>query len=82
MNTKLHAAIDAKGRPIRLFMTAGQVRDDTGARALMSRLPPADWLLGDRGYDAEWFREGLMEKGIKPCIPHPWTEVPRQTGQI
>ncbi len=22
-----------------------------------------------RGYDADWFREALKDKGIKPCIP-------------
>ena len=32
MNTKLHAVTDAEGRPIRFFMTAGQVSDYTGAR--------------------------------------------------
>tara|TARA_R100000750_G_scaffold62842_1_gene58474 strand:+ start:4773 stop:5162 length:390 start_codon:yes stop_codon:yes gene_type:complete len=69
MNTKLHAVTDASGRPIRFFITAGQVSDYTGARALVSGLPSADWLLGDRGYDADWFREALVEKGIKPCIP-------------
>jgi transposase len=31
MNTKLHAVTDADGRPIRFFMTAGQVSDYTGA---------------------------------------------------
>jgi len=69
MNTKLHAVTDAVGRPIRFFMTAGQVSDYTGARALMSSLPAADWLLGDRGYDADWFREALAGKGITACIP-------------
>ena len=55
MNTKLHAVTDADGRPIRFFMTAGQVSDYTGAAALLSSLPSADWLLADRGYDADWF---------------------------
>jgi transposase len=53
MNTKLHAVTDADGRPIRFFMTAGQVSDYTGAAALLSSLPSADWLLADRGYDAD-----------------------------
>tara|TARA_B000000460_G_scaffold218461_1_gene168946 strand:- start:164 stop:553 length:390 start_codon:yes stop_codon:yes gene_type:complete len=69
MNTKLHAVADADGRPIRFFMTAGQVSDYTGAAALLGSLPKADWLLADRGYDADWFREALKDKGIKPCIP-------------
>ena len=50
-------------------MTAGQVSDYTGAAALLDDLPKAQWLLGDRGYDADWFRDALQEKGIKPWIP-------------
>ena len=50
-------------------MTAGQVSDYIGAAALLSSLPGADWLLADRGYDADWYREALQDKGITPCIP-------------
>ena len=69
MNTKLHAICDSQGRPLNLFVTAGQVSDYIGARALLSSIPKVDWLLGDRGYDADWFREALKDKGIRPCIP-------------
>ena len=64
MNTKLHAVCDSQGRPIDLFVAAGQVRDDIGVRALLSGLPKVKWLLGDRGYDADWFREAFQDKGI------------------
>ena len=69
MNTKLYAVCDSQGRPLSLFITAGQVSDYIGARAMLSSLPRVDWLLGDRGYDADWFREGLEDKGIHACIP-------------
>ena len=69
MNTKLHAVTDTIGRPIQFFMTAGQVSDYTGARAMVSGLPPADWLCGDRGYDADWSRKVIVDMGITPCIP-------------
>lgn len=69
MNTKLHAVTDANGRPLSFFITAGQISDYTGAAALLDDLPKAQWLLGDRGYDADWFRDALQQKGIKPCIP-------------
>lgn len=69
MNTKLHAVTDTSGRPVRPFITAGQVSDYTGAAALMNGLPKAEWLLADRGYDADWFRETLVDKGTTPCIP-------------
>ncbi len=48
MNTKLHAICDSRGRPLSLIITAGQVSDYTGARALQSGLPDVDWLLGHR----------------------------------
>ena len=49
MNTKLDAVTDADGRPIRFFMTAGQVSDYTGAAALLDSLSSTAWLLADRG---------------------------------
>ena len=69
MNTKLHAITDADGRPLSFFMTAGQVSDYTGAAALLDDLPKAQWMLADRGYDADWYRDALQAKGITPCIP-------------
>ena len=69
LNTKLHAVTDAKGRPLRFFMTACQVSDYTGAAALLGSLSAAEWLIADRGYDADWFREALKDKGIRACIP-------------
>ena len=50
-------------------MTAGQVSDYTGAAALLDDMPKARWLLGDRGYDADWFKDALQAKDIQPCIP-------------
>ncbi len=54
---------------MRCFRTAGQVSDYTGAAALPSSLPAAEWLIADRGYDADWFRDAVKDKGIHPCIP-------------
>lgn len=69
MNSKLHAVTDSVVRLIRLFITAGQVSDYIGARALCASLPLVDWLIAARGYDADWFRENLRDKGMRPCIP-------------
>ena len=49
-------------------MTAGQVRDHTGAAALPGSLPAAEWLIADRGHDADRFRDALKAKGIRACI--------------
>jgi transposase len=68
MNTKLHAVADRNGRPLDFFMTAGQVSDYTGAAALLDSLPPAEWMLADRGYDADWFRDTSKGKGPNPAF--------------
>jgi transposase len=39
LNTKLHAVTDAKGRPIRFFMTAGQVSDYMARRPCWAACP-------------------------------------------
>ena len=60
---------EAKGRPIRMFLSAGQTSDYTGAAALVHSLPKAGALLADRGYDANCFRNALTDTGIQPYIP-------------
>tara|TARA_B100000780_G_C20787854_1_gene312871 strand:- start:282 stop:548 length:267 start_codon:yes stop_codon:yes gene_type:complete len=50
-------------------MTAGQVSDYTGVRAPVNSLPAAEWLLGDRGYDADLFRETYVNGRTARCIP-------------
>lgn len=69
MNIKRHAICDSQRRPLDLLVTAGQISDYIGARALLGGLPKVDWLLGDRGHDADWFREALKDIGIRACIP-------------
>ena len=32
-------------------------------------MPKAKDLLADKGYDSNWFRAALRDKGITPCIP-------------
>jgi hypothetical protein len=61
MNTKLHGLAYADGRPIRFFVTAGQVGDWTGTAALLGSLPIVERLRSDRGHDADWFREVANE---------------------
>jgi transposase len=54
---------------LKFFMTAGRVTDDTGAAALSGSLPSAEWLIADRGYDADGFRGAVHETRIGPCVP-------------
>jgi len=43
--------------------------DYKGAALMLDALPRAKAMLGDRGYDADWFRAALIARGIAPCIP-------------
>jgi transposase len=56
-------------RPLNFFLSAGQMSDAKGALALLSALPPATMLLGDKGCAADWLRTALAERGIEACIP-------------
>lgn len=69
MYGKLHAVAAANGRHLSFSMTVGQASDYTGVPALLDDMPKAQWLLGERGYDADWFSDALQAKGIQPCIP-------------
>ena len=69
MNSKLHAVCDGSGRPLVMLLSEGQMSDYKGAALMIEAFPKARTLLGDKGYDADWFRQALTERGIAPCIP-------------
>ena len=69
MNSKLHAVCDGDGKPLVMLLTEGQMSDHKGAKLMLESLPATKALLGDRGYDSNWFRAALAEKGIEACIP-------------
>ncbi len=50
-------------------MNAREVRVYTRAAALLGHMPLAEWLLADRGYDADRYREVLKDRGIRVRIP-------------
>jgi transposase len=60
---------DGKGRPLVMLLSEGQMSDYKGAALMIDALPGAKTLLGDRGYDADWFRTVLADRKIAACIP-------------
>lgn len=62
---------DGKGRPLNVFPSRRQMADGPGALVLSRYLPPAKRFLGDKAHDADWLRNGLEDRGIRPCIPPP-----------
>jgi transposase len=69
LNSKLHAVCDGQGRPLVMLLSEGQMSDYKGAALMIDALPRATTLLGDRGYDADWFRTALADRKITACIP-------------
>jgi transposase len=68
--TKLHALVDADGRPVTLRLTGGQVHDACEAEALIEAIPEGATLLGDKGYDSTAIREAAAARNIWANIPN------------
>ena len=70
MTTKLHAAVDGRGRVVRLLLTPGQAGDAPRASELLAGLKPQH-VVADAAYDSEALRAQIRESGGKACIkPH------------
>ena len=67
--TKIHLAVDSYGLPIDFLLTGGEVHDSRAAPELITRLPDADFVVADKGYDSEPIRELIRKKNGKPAIP-------------
>ena len=67
--TKIHLAVDSYGLPIDFLLTGGEVHDSKAAPELIARLPDADFVVADKGYDSEPIRELVRKKNGKPVIP-------------
>ena len=52
-----------------MLLSEGQMSDYKGAALMLPALPRAKELLGDKGYDADWFPQALACRGIAACIP-------------
>lgn len=52
-----------------MLLSEGQMSDFKGAALMIDAFPKVNSLLGDKGYDADWFRNALTKRGIAPCIP-------------
>ena len=69
LTSKIHALVDTNGLPIRLALTAGEAHDNQLAGSLLSRLKSGTMLLADRGYDADWIRAFVRQRGAWANIP-------------
>ena len=68
LSTKIHAAVDALGNPVRLLLTAGQSSEYGQSKALIEGWV-ADYVLADKGYDSDEFIEAIEWSGAIAVIP-------------
>lgn len=74
LTSKIHALVDAEGRPVTLSLTAGQVADCREAEALIDTLGEGDILLADRGYDTDAIRAKAKQRKA-------WANIPPKTNR-
>jgi len=66
--SKLHVAVDARGVPVVLKLTAGQESDATHAGSLLGNHRPKA-VIADKGYDSDRIRAHIAALGAKAVIP-------------
>ena len=69
LTSKIHALVDADGRPVALRLTGGQVHDSVEAQALLEAMPDGATLLADRGYDSNAIRDAAASRNAWANIP-------------
>lgn len=67
-NTKIHALVDGKGRPLRLILSPGNRNDIIYAPKLVEGQTDRH-ILADKAYDCDEFRDLLKQLGLTACIP-------------
>lgn len=68
LSTKIHAATEALGLPVRLIGSPGQRNDIAFAHDLIDGID-ADAAIADKGYDADHLANRIAESGAEVVIP-------------
>jgi transposase len=66
--TKIHAAVDALGKPLKFILTPGQKHDITQAKCLTEDVTHTT-VLADKGYDSDDLVKKLEDNGCTVVIP-------------
>ncbi len=68
LTTKIHALVDALGRPIRRKLTEGQAHDGRATDDIYDTVSAGTIFLADRAYDSDDLRARLAARGAWPSI--------------
>ncbi|ABX61624.1 transposase [Brucella canis] len=74
LTSKIHALVDAEGRPVNLRLTGGQIADCAEADALTNEFGEGDILLADKGYDTNAIR-------AKAAARKAWANIPPKSNR-
>jgi transposase len=81
LTTKLHASVDAKGRVVRLRLTAGQSGDAPQALPLLEGYKRGEvgCVIADAAYDGNEIRQRVRSLRARTCIkPNPTRKVQKR----
>ena len=67
--TKLHLSLSDDWVPLRWILTSGNRNDITQAPALIQGIGSCKYVIGDKGYDSDAFRERIVSAGGVAVIP-------------
>ena len=68
---------DGRGRAVAFALAPGQAHELPMAPELLDCLPDVPgWVVGDRGYACNAFRERIWNIGARPAIPPKRTDAP------
>lgn len=92
LSTKIHLAVDGRGRPLSILITPGQAGDNPmlwdvlEAIAVPTKTPGVtrrhpQLLLADRGYAHNSTRVMLRRRGIRHVIPHRRDQIAHRTSK-
>ncbi|GAB3873311.1 hypothetical protein GCM10027610_140260 [Dactylosporangium cerinum] len=92
LSTKIHLAVDGRGRPLSILLTEGQAGDNPQLLALLDHIavnapgPGAprkrpDVLIADKGYAHDSTRRVLRRRGIRHVIPERSDQIARRAAK-
>ena len=69
--------VDGAGRALGFALAPGQAHELPLAPDLLEHLPDIPgWVVGDRGYASDAFRQRIWDLGARPAVPHKKNEAP------
>jgi len=92
LSTKIHLAVDGRGRPLSILLTGGQAGDNPQLLNVLDAIAVhhggpgrprkrPDMLIADKGYAHDSTRAALRRRGIRHTIPERVDQVERRAAK-